>query len=101
MNKRILFAIFIIISLSGCYKTPTACYHSSSTQNVRVNAEIEFDAGCSVQASSYSWNFGDGSTATVIRPKHTFTKEGEFSVTLKIKNGPKSDEITSIYFVQK
>jgi gliding motility-associated-like protein len=33
---------------------------------------------------SYNWNFGDGSTSTQVRPSHTFTTQGDFTVTLEI-----------------
>ena len=32
---------------------------------------------------SYSWDFGDGSTTTIANPKHQYTKQGEYTVTLK------------------
>ncbi|MCW3463367.1 PKD domain-containing protein [Chitinophaga nivalis] len=34
---------------------------------------------------SYEWDFGDGSTATDAAPTHIFTKEGTFTVTLRIR----------------
>ncbi|MET7001268.1 PKD domain-containing protein [Chitinophaga defluvii] len=34
--------------------------------------------------ASYAWNLGDGTTANVQQPKHQYTKEGNFTVTLEI-----------------
>jgi gliding motility-associated-like protein len=33
---------------------------------------------------SYQWNFGDGATSTERRPSHTYTQEGNFTVSLTI-----------------
>jgi PKD repeat protein len=35
---------------------------------------------------SYSWNFGDGGTASGVRASHTFSKEGTYAVTLTVMN---------------
>ena len=57
------------------------------TQGVAVN----FNATTSTSAApivSYSWNFGDGGTATSTQPtrSHTFATAGTFVVTLTIKD---------------
>ncbi|GEO09137.1 hypothetical protein SAE01_16330 [Segetibacter aerophilus] len=40
-----------------------------------------------VSASSYLWNFGDGSTSTSATPTHTYTTAGVFDVTLIVSAG--------------
>ncbi len=52
------------------------------------------DLGCSFDGSassdsdgniaSYSWNFGDGSTATGSNPSHTYASAGDYTVTLTV-----------------
>lgn len=32
----------------------------------------------------YNWNFGDGATSNQVRPSHTYTTQGDFTVTLEI-----------------
>ena len=54
-----------------------------------VNQSITFDGSGSTAASgrtisSYSWNFGDGSTETGEKPLHTYNIDGEFTVTLTV-----------------
>jgi len=46
-----------------------------------------FDPSCSTgTATSYSWNFGDGTTSTDVKPGHTFEKEGTYKVTLELSD---------------
>jgi gliding motility-associated-like protein len=40
----------------------------------------------SVGASSYNWNFGDGSNSTQQNPLHNYTTPGIYTVTLSVKN---------------
>lgn len=48
----------------------------------------------SVNANSYSWNFGDGSAAeTTTSPSHTFTADGTYNVTLVASNECTSDTL--------
>ena len=49
---------------------------------------IKFDASGSYhtggKALTYSWDFGDGSTGTGITTEHTYSKSGDFRVTLTV-----------------
>jgi PKD repeat protein len=40
----------------------------------------------SVNATSYSWNFGDGNTSTAVNPTHTYDENGSYIVTLTANN---------------
>ena len=40
----------------------------------------------STNADSYLWDFGDGSTSTVVNPQHTYTSKGSFTVKLTATN---------------
>jgi PKD repeat protein len=41
----------------------------------------------STNATSYSWNFGDGKTSTEQNPEHTYEEDGAYTVTLTATNG--------------
>lgn len=53
---------------------------------------IDTTTHSSASITDYLWNFGDGSQSTDKNPKHTFTTEGSFSVSLIVtdSNGCKS-----------
>lgn len=41
-------------------------------------------------ALTYQWNFGDGSTGTGVRPTHTYSSAGTYTVTLIVSDGEQS-----------
>ncbi len=46
-----------------------------------------FDPSCSTgTATSYSWDFGDGTTSTQVKPSHSFVKAGIYKVTLELSD---------------
>lgn len=67
---------------------PPVANFTYSPQNPIANQPITFDAGSSYDADgtiiSYSWNFGDSTTATGITPQHAYTTTGNFPVNLTV-----------------
>jgi PKD repeat protein len=49
----------------------------------------------STNATSWSWDFGDGGTSTEQDPKHTYTTGGTFTVKLTASNSGSNDVLTS------
>jgi PKD repeat protein len=54
---------------------------------------VEF-TNASTNATSYSWNFGDGNISTDTNPTHIYTSNGTYPVTLIAINDCSSDTIT-------
>jgi PKD repeat protein len=48
----------------------------------------------STNASSYSWDFGDGNTSTSANPSYTYSTGGDFTVVLTATNGDCSNTFT-------
>jgi len=55
----------------------------------------------SQNATSYSWNFGDGYTSLDFNPTHTYSNGGTFKVTLAVSNSCGSDYIEKFVTVEK
>ena len=70
---------------------PTACFSASST-TVDVGQSVTF-TNCSTNASTYSWDFDDGSGSSQRSPSHTFLRAGSFTVRLTA-NGEGSNSTT-------
>jgi len=81
--------------LTGCQKEPSACLNVSTT-TVSVGQYVSF-SDCSIDAHSYLWEFGDGSTSTDQNPIHKYSSKGTYvaKLTASSKNGNKSDEIST------
>jgi chitodextrinase len=63
--------------------TPIGLFTASTTgMTVGFNATSSSDPDGSI--SSYSWNFGDGTTGTGATPSRTFTTPGPYDVTLTV-----------------
>jgi PKD repeat protein len=80
--------ILTVTDMYGCTKSvtqPNISYFAAS-------ASADLTAGCnpltvqftdlSQQATSWFWDFGDGTTSTLQNPSHTYASDGLFSVTL-------------------
>ena len=68
---------------------PTALF-SISPSAARTGAPVGFNAGSSNDAigaiTGYSWNFGDGTTASGPSPSHTYASPGNYTVALTVTN---------------
>lgn len=63
-----------------------------------VNKSIQFIDG-SVKATSWDWNFGDGTSSTSQNPTHAYALPGTYTVSLTINGGADSETETNIIHV--
>jgi PKD repeat protein len=49
---------------------------------------------------TWRWNFGDGATAAIKNPVHTYGGIGRYTVTLEVKNRDSSDITRKITYVK-
>jgi PKD repeat protein len=86
MKNRITLTsilVVILILVSDCKKDPPlpVANFTFTGDNSSTPCEIIF-TNSSINANSYTWNFGDGSSSQEENPKHTYNTEGAFSVKL-------------------
>ncbi|WP_282133519.1 PKD domain-containing protein [Cellulophaga baltica] len=79
--------IYITVNASA-NQAPTAVA-TSDISSGDVSLEVRFTGDTSSDPDTgdiltYSWDFGDGTTATIANPSHTFTKAGKYTVTLTV-----------------
>jgi PKD repeat protein len=96
MTQSTLITIFAGIALLsvGCAKDPAPCFTVDKSKTPKVNEEVQFDASCSTNATSYDWDFGDGTQGSSITVKHKYTATATYNVTLKSNNASKNQSIT-------
>ena len=81
MNYRKFVYIFLGLFMISCPKPePTASFTASKTSAL-VDEVITF-TNQSSNASTYAWDFGDGTSSSSDSPTHAFTSEGSFNVEL-------------------
>jgi len=86
MNKLFILPLLVVAFIS-CKEDPetkqnlTACFDYSPKTDLNNGIELTF-TNCSQNAVSYLWDFGDGTTSTIIEPKHIFSNGGSYKVIL-------------------
>ncbi len=75
--------------------------NSTSVQPTLTGYTVSFNAGASLGATTYSWDFGDGSPlGTGVSPQHTYTVNGTYTVTLTITGPCGTQTKTSTVVIQ-
>jgi len=72
---------------------PVAGFTATPVNGVAPLA-VQFTDTSTSGPTSWSWNFGDGSTSTVQNPSHTYTTAGTYNVTLTSANTLGSTSLT-------
>ena len=98
MKAVLQFSLFIwaTLLLAGCAKEPLAFFSVDATNPLKTGLPIQM-INYSVDATSYEWDFGDGTTSTEESPTHTYNQPGIYTVTLKAKSGNKENIKTKVF----
>ncbi|MDW5549944.1 PKD domain-containing protein [Methanosarcina sp.] len=64
---------------------PVAAF-SASPASGKVPLKVTFSDKSTNSPTSWKWSFGDGKTSTVKNPVHTYSKAGNYTVSLTVKN---------------
>jgi hypothetical protein len=73
---------------SDMFTSPTALFEADKKVSY-TGKPITFTS-TSYQATSWSWNFGDGYTSTSENPSHIYGSAGKYNITLSINGGASS-----------
>jgi gliding motility-associated-like protein len=80
-------AVSTTINAADIIPVPVAAFDASpaipGTASVPLTVSFK---NLSTNADSYLWDFGDGSTSTLVNPQHLYTKKGSFTVKLTATN---------------
>ena len=68
-----------------------------------INIPLSFDGSGSNDSdgtiTNYTWNFGDGNSSSEIKPSHTYSKSGNYSVTLNVTDNTSLSDIDTTYAI--
>lgn len=78
--------------------TVDADFSSSSTGSCALPFEVDF-YNLSSNATTYSWNFGDGGSSSLPNPSHTYTQAGAYTVSLQVSSSCGNDSKTLVDYI--
>ncbi len=73
---------------------------SASATNVNTDEAVIFTDNSVLNATTWLWNFGDGTTATIQNPTHSYTTPGTYIVSLTAGNGILSSTKTKTNYIK-
>lgn len=81
--------LFFLFFLNSCHKSllegkPVATFTWTPT-NLDAPVTVSFKSN-SINATEFSWDFGDGNTSTLENPTNTYTVAGTYEVNLTVRN---------------
>ncbi len=87
---KILIPVFVLMYSTGCKDdpdpvspTPVASFQFEIDETDFLTVQF---SNFSLNATSYSWDFGDGNSSTEQSPSHTYSEAGDYTVTLTARN---------------
>jgi PKD repeat protein len=78
---------------------PVANFTSSVTSG-KAPLNVKFTDTSTGTASSWIWDFGDGSRSFVENPVHKYSKAGTYTVSLTVKNAAGSNTVTKTKYIK-
>jgi PKD repeat protein len=97
-NGQMVATLIILDSINpGCIDVFTDTFTVTSAANTvscmaafnvvnNGNGSYSFSNASSSNAATFSWNFGDGNTSTLMNPTHTYAANGTYVVSLTISD---------------
>jgi cyclophilin family peptidyl-prolyl cis-trans isomerase len=101
MKKTVFFGVALgMLWLSACSPKPIAKFQVNPTEKITAPAEISI-SNDSENATTYLWDFGDGTTSTDPAPKHTYAESGQYQITLKATKGKKTTNHSQTIMIEQ
>jgi len=80
-NAAACSEVRVPVQLTAGVDTATAAFSVGGSQ-----PNFTFDASTSVNADTYTWDFGDGNTGTGVSTSHTYASNGVYNVVLTVND---------------
>jgi tripartite motif-containing protein 71 len=80
-------------------EAPSVVFSASPTSG-KAPLTVNFTDKSTNSPTSWNWNFGDGNTSTEQNPVHTYSKVGQYTVKLKVKNAAGSSTISKSDYIK-
>ena len=87
------------ISVSSPPQNPPVANFSGSPTSGYAPLTVSFTDSSTNSPTSWSWTFGDGGSSTAQNPSHTYTSDGDYTVSLTATNAAGSDGETKTDYI--
>ena len=87
-----------IVVLENSVSLPAAAFSASPTTGY-AQLKVTFTDKSTGSPNKWKWDFGDKSTSTLKNPTHTYSKAGNYTVTLTVTNSAGSNTATKSAYV--
>jgi PKD repeat protein len=77
---------------------PVADFSASPTSGI-APLDVSFTDASGGSPTSWSWDFGDGSTSTAQNPGHTYASAGSYAVSLTVTNANGADTMMRVGYI--
>lgn len=95
-NKETMLDVqYLRVTLNN---VPTSRFNTQIAQAINANTpttKVVNFSNLSEEATHYEWNFGDGATSTAIDAKHTYGKNGTYTVTLTAQDDQGQKDVST------
>ncbi len=78
---------------------PVAAF-SASPASGKTPLTVTFTDTSTGTPTKWKWSFGDGASSTIQNPKHKYSKEGKYTVTLTVTNAKGSNTVTETDYIK-
>ena len=79
--------------------SPPVASFSASPVSGKAPLKVTFTDKSTGSPTSWTWNFGDGTSSTAKNPVHTYSKAGKYTISLTVKNSAGSNAKTMSGYV--
>jgi PKD repeat protein len=107
MHRSFLLALVLLLLIASCARQsepvfippPTADFAASSEEGP-APLNVTFTDLSTGDITHWHWDFGDGQFSSDSEPKHTYTKAGDYNVSLTIMGPGGSDLETRVEYIK-
>jgi PKD repeat protein len=77
---------------------PVADFFATPTSGT-IPLQVSFTDNSTGSPTSWEWSFGDKATSIEQNPKHTYSKQGKYTVILKVTNADGNNSVTKYSYI--
>ncbi len=96
----VIVIVVSVLLIQSCVKAPTPAFSFEPTVNPEWGDTIFF-TNESLDATSYSWDFGDGGSASTMDPNYIYWEADSYDITLTATNEKSSELLTKTIVINE